>query len=69
MLRHDGLWLYALLGTFFYILFSPQLLWAVVRIRDGSWGTRGAAPPPPTGTGCPPTPPVGVPTVLPVRVP
>ncbi|GAB3985984.1 glycosyltransferase family 2 protein [Actinoallomurus acanthiterrae] len=40
MLRKDGLWLYAFLGTFFYITFSPQLLWAIARIRDGKWGTR-----------------------------
>src|SRR3954452_2255069 len=48
MLRNDGLWIYAFLGTFFYIAFSPQLLWAIARIRDGKWGTRaaGAAAPP-----------------------
>ena len=40
--RNDGHWLYAIVGTFFYILFSFQLLWAVARIRDGSWGTREA---------------------------
>ncbi|MEV5709452.1 glycosyltransferase [Actinoallomurus sp. NPDC052274] len=40
MLRKDGLWLYAFIGTFFYITFSPQLLWAIARIRDGKWGTR-----------------------------
>ncbi|WP_329243826.1 glycosyltransferase family 2 protein [Actinoallomurus sp. NBC_01490] len=39
-LRNDGMWLYAFLGTFFYIAFSPQLLWAIARIRDGKWGTR-----------------------------
>jgi hyaluronan synthase len=39
-LRDDGMWLYAFLGTFFYIAFSPQLLWAIARIRDGKWGTR-----------------------------
>jgi hyaluronan synthase len=49
MLRNDGLWIYAFIGTFFYIAFSPQLLWAIARIRDGKWGTRdaAAAPPPP----------------------
>jgi hyaluronan synthase len=47
MLRNDGLWIYAFLGTFFYIGFSPQLLWAIARIRDGKWGTRDAAAPPP----------------------
>ncbi|WP_051300207.1 glycosyltransferase [Actinomadura rifamycini] len=46
MLRNDGLWIYAFVGTFFYVAFSPQLLWAIARIRDGSWGTRdgGAEP-------------------------
>ncbi|GGK07405.1 chitin synthase [Pilimelia anulata] len=42
-LRNDGLWPYAFLGAFFYIALSPQLLWAVLRIRDGKWGTRGDA--------------------------
>jgi len=41
-LRNDGLWRYAFLGTFFYVGFSAQLLWAMCRVRDGSWGTRGA---------------------------
>lgn len=51
MLRNDGMWIYAFLGTFFYIAFSPQLLWAIARIRDGKWGTRDD-----TGTGqAPPT--------------
>jgi hyaluronan synthase len=48
MLRNDGMWIYAFLGTFFYIAFSPQLLWALARIRDGKWGTRddaGQTPP------------------------
>jgi hyaluronan synthase len=40
--RVDGQWKWAVFGTFFYVAFSVQLLWAVVRIRDGSWGTRGA---------------------------
>jgi len=44
-LRNDGMWLYAFLGTFFYISFSPQLLWALARIRDGKWGTRDSASP------------------------
>ena len=39
-LRRDGLWRHAFLGTFFYVAFSAQLLWAIVRIRDGQWGTR-----------------------------
>ncbi|MFV2174698.1 glycosyltransferase [Actinomadura sp. LOL_016] len=40
MLRDDGLWIYAFVGTFFYVAFSPQLVWAIARIRDGKWGTR-----------------------------
>jgi hyaluronan synthase len=56
MLRNDGMWIYAFLGTFFYIAFSPQLLWALARIRDGKWGTRddadaGQAPPLASGGG------------------
>jgi hyaluronan synthase len=39
-LRRDGLWRHAFLGTFFYVAFSAQLLWAILRIRDGQWGTR-----------------------------
>ena len=56
-LRNDGLWPYAFLGAFFYISFSPQLLWAIVRVRDGKWGTRPATAPmlpaslPPTPVG------------------
>lgn len=38
----SDLWLYAVVGTFFYIGLSFQLFWAIVRIRDASWGTRGA---------------------------
>jgi hyaluronan synthase len=48
MLRDDGMWTYAFVGTFFYVAFSPQLLWAVARIRDGRWGTRDATPAPPS---------------------
>lgn len=47
MLRSDGLWPYVFVGTLFYTLFSPQLLWAIVRIRDGKWGTRGDVAPVP----------------------
>ncbi|GAA2524497.1 glycosyltransferase [Pilimelia columellifera] len=47
-LRDDGLWPYAFLGAFFYITFSPQLLWAILRIRDGKWGTRDTSNPTPT---------------------
>jgi len=42
-LRSDGIWLYAILSTFFYISFSLQLFWAIARIRDGKWGTRDQA--------------------------
>lgn len=42
-LRDDGTWLYAVPGTFFYLAFSPQLWWAMLRIRDGRWGTRDVA--------------------------
>jgi hyaluronan synthase len=41
-LRDDGHWKWAFIGTFFYVAFSAQILWAVARIRDGAWGTRGA---------------------------
>jgi hyaluronan synthase len=44
-LRNDNLWLWAVIGTFFYIGFSPQLIWAAARIRDTSWGTRGSRGP------------------------
>jgi len=40
-LREDGLWWYALPGTAFYLALSPMLVWAIARLRDGSWGTRG----------------------------
>jgi hyaluronan synthase len=43
-LRSDGIWRYTLLATFFYVSFSLQLVWAILRIRDGSWGTRPAGP-------------------------
>jgi hyaluronan synthase len=41
MHRSDGLWAWAMVGTFFYVSFSAQIVWAVIRIRDGAWGTRG----------------------------
>jgi hyaluronan synthase len=43
--RDDGLWKWAIFGTFFYIAFSPQLIWAAIRVRDSSWGTRGGPAP------------------------
>jgi hyaluronan synthase len=43
-LRSDGIWRYTILATFFYVSFSLQLVWAILRIRDGSWGTRPASP-------------------------
>ncbi len=48
--RDDGLWKWAILGTFFYIAFSPQLIWAAIRVRDTSWGTRGRPAPPALAT-------------------
>lgn len=45
MYRNDRLWIYAFAGTFFYISFSPQVLWAILRIRDGRWGTRAVTAP------------------------
>ncbi len=47
--RNDGLWKWAIIGTFFFIAFSPQLIWAAVRIRDGSWGTRAITAAEPVG--------------------
>lgn len=47
--RDDELWPYAIIGTFFYLVVSVQLLWAIARLRDGSWGTRTSRPP--TGEG------------------
>lgn len=41
-LRSDGIWRYTILATFFYVAFSPQIIWAWLRIRDGRWGTRPA---------------------------
>jgi hyaluronan synthase len=40
--RGDRGWLFAVLGTFFYLLSSIQIVWALLRLRDGSWGTRSA---------------------------
>lgn len=39
-LSDDGRWIWAVIGTIFYISFSGQMLWALARIRDGRWGTR-----------------------------
>ncbi len=44
-LRADGVWKFAVFATFFYVSFSLQLIWAILRIRDGSWGTRPSAVP------------------------
>lgn len=41
-LSDDGGWFWAVIGTIFYISFSGQMFWALVRIRDGRWGTRAA---------------------------
>ena len=44
-LRNDGVWKYAVISAFFYVGFSLQVFWAVIRIHDNSWGTRVATPP------------------------
>ena len=38
----NGQWKWAVIGTAFYVLFAPQMFWALARVRDGSWGTRAA---------------------------
>jgi hyaluronan synthase len=43
--RDDRLWPYAILGTAFYLLCSVQLVWALARLRDGTWGTRNPGQP------------------------
>lgn len=40
-LRNDNMWKYAFFMTPFYLALSFQLFWALLRLRDGSWGTRG----------------------------
>lgn len=37
-----GQWLWAVIGTVFYLAFSLQMVWAALRVRDGRWGTRAA---------------------------
>jgi hyaluronan synthase len=44
-LRNDGVWKYAVVSAFFYVGFSLQVFWAVIRIHDNRWGTRGATRP------------------------
>jgi hyaluronan synthase len=39
-LRGDGMWRATIAATFFYAMFAPQIYWAILRIRDGAWGTR-----------------------------
>jgi hyaluronan synthase len=39
-LRKDGIWKYAVISAFFYVGFSLQVFWAIIRIRDNRWGTR-----------------------------
>jgi hyaluronan synthase len=41
-LADNNRWKWAVIGTGFYLLFAPQMLWALARVRDGSWGTRAA---------------------------
>lgn len=50
-LRADGAWKFAIFATFFYVAFSLQLIWAIARLRDGSWGTRPADPQDARGVG------------------
>jgi hyaluronan synthase len=38
--KNNGLGMWAVIGTFFYVGFSFQIIWALLRLRDGSWGTR-----------------------------
>ncbi len=52
-LRDDGVWKFAVLASFFYVAISPMLIWAVLRLRNGSWGTRPAAPGPSDGSTTP----------------
>jgi hyaluronan synthase len=40
-LRADALWRHAFSSTVFYLFLSFQLFWAIARLRDSSWGTRG----------------------------
>jgi hyaluronan synthase len=42
--RNDGTWKYAVISAFFYISFSLQIFWAIIRIRDNRWGTRVVTP-------------------------
>jgi hyaluronan synthase len=42
-LRGDGMWRATIAATFFYAFFAPQIYWAILRIRDGAWGTRAPA--------------------------
>ncbi len=42
--RNDGIWKYAIPSAFFYVAVSLQIYWAMVRVRDNSWGTRVATP-------------------------
>jgi hyaluronan synthase len=42
-LRGDGMWRATIAATFFYAFFAPQIYWAMLRLRDGAWGTRDPA--------------------------
>lgn len=41
-LSDDRRWIWAVAGTVFYLAFSGQIFWAMAKVRDGKWGTRGA---------------------------
>jgi len=40
-LSDDRRWIWAIFGTVFYLAFSAQIFWALAKVRDGKWGTRG----------------------------
>jgi hyaluronan synthase len=42
ILADNNQWKWAVIGTGFYVVFAPQMFWALARVRDGSWGTRAA---------------------------
>lgn len=56
LFRNDDIWFYAFISTVFFISLSPQLLWAVTRLRDGSWGTRALSTPADQNAAIPTTP-------------
>ena len=57
-LRGDGMWRATIAATFFYAAFAPQIYWAILRMRDGAWGTRAPVDTPPQARDVAPTVPV-----------